>query len=145
MTPDEVQDGPLSLDTDVFSFLLTERDRFEEFARLIEGHPLTLSFAVVGELRAGASKAGWGERRRAELERRIAECLVLPATDRVTSIYGELHARFRDRLKKDGSNDMWTAACSMAQTPAVPVVTNNRSDFRLLGEYLPLLIVHPDE
>jgi predicted nucleic acid-binding protein len=132
------------VDTDVFSFLLTQRGRWEEFARLIDGHPLVLSFATVGELRAGAIKAGYGEKRVNQIERRIAECVVVPATDRIATIYGGLHARFRDNLKKDGSNDMWTAACSLAETPPLPVVTNNLADFQLLATDSPFLIVHPD-
>lgn len=144
MTPDEVPAGPVLLDTDVSSFLLTERGPSEAFAALVEGHPLVLSFAVVGELRAGAVKANWGERRRAELERRIAECVVLSATDAVTTIYGELHARFRDQLKKDGSNDMWTAACCLAQEPSLPIATNNIGDFKALSGFSPLVIVHPE-
>ena len=72
MTPDEVPDGPLLLDTDVFSFLTWERGPWERFAPLVEGHAFVLSFATVGELRAGALKA-FEEKRRKRLERRIRE------------------------------------------------------------------------
>jgi hypothetical protein len=35
------------------------RDRYQEFDALMRGHLLVVSFATVGELRAGVLKAGW--------------------------------------------------------------------------------------
>jgi len=54
VTTDDVPDGPLLIDTDVFSWIIWERNRFEEFRNLIQGHLLAVSFATVGELRSGA-------------------------------------------------------------------------------------------
>src|SRR5689334_1773161 len=112
------------LDTDVFSYIVWQRGRHEEFAALVDGHAFVLSFATVGELRAGAIKA-FGEKRQAELNKRIAECVVIPATDRVVHEYANLHARFRHSLKEGGMNDMWTAACCLTEAPSLPLVTNN--------------------
>jgi hypothetical protein len=58
--PDDVPDGPLCIDTDVFSLVFTRKGRYEDFLPLIGGRILAVSFAVVAELRAGAIKAGWG-------------------------------------------------------------------------------------
>lgn len=69
MKVEDVPDGPLLVDTDVFSWIIWERKRYEEFRALIQGHLLAISFATVGELRSGALKA-FGERRRALLEDR---------------------------------------------------------------------------
>lgn len=131
------------LDTDVFSWLVWERNRWEEFAALVLGHPFVLAFATVGELRAGAIKA-FGEKRQRELDRRIKECVILPATDVVVWNYARLHAQYRDNLRKDGANDMWIAACSLAETPAIPVVTGNLVDFGLMQQGFPLRLIHPD-
>ena len=140
----DVPDGPLLLDTDVFSWLVWQRANWQAFADLVDGHPFVLSFAVVGELRAGAVKAQWSAARRELLNRRIAECVVLTADDVVVTAYAELHARFRDNLRKDGANDMWTAACALAHDPALPIVTNNLNDFELMAASFPLRLVHPD-
>lgn len=144
MTPNEVPSGPVVVDTDVFSFLLTQRDRYVEFAALVEGHGLTVSFATVGELRAGAIKARWGAKRRTDLESQIGRFVVLPATDRVTRMYAPLHARFIGQLPPNGANDLWTAACALAQTPGLTVVTNNLKDFMPLRDEFGLQLAHPD-
>lgn len=144
MKPEDVPQGPLLVDTDVFSFLLTGRDPGPVFEPLVDGHQFVLSFAVVGELRAGAFKAGWRQPRVEALERRIRMCVVMNPTNDISTHYGRIHAECRDQLKKDGSNDMWTAACSLSQTPPIPIVTNNRSDFEVMAAKFPLVIVHPD-
>ena len=110
----------------------------------MDGHLLVLAFATVGELRAGALSAGWGDKRRAALEERISGCIVLPATDRVTLLWATYHAKLRDQLGRSGGNDMWIAACAAAQQPPLPVVTNNLDDYRRLAHVLPFPLVHPD-
>lgn len=144
MRPAEVPPGPLLVDTDVFSWITWRRGRFREFDALIEGHVLALSFATVAELRAGVLIGGWGERRRHTLEERIAQYVVLTATDPVTQRFAEIYARFRDQLKDGGINDMWVAATALAQTHQPPIVTGNRSDFERIATEFPLVIVHPD-
>jgi hypothetical protein len=47
----------------------TPRRRGSDFEGLLAGHPLALSFAAVGELRAGALKNNWGARRLADQQR----------------------------------------------------------------------------
>lgn len=54
MRPDEVPNGPLVLDTGAFSAIVWKKDDHEAYAALAYGHPFVLSFATVGELRAGA-------------------------------------------------------------------------------------------
>jgi len=142
--PDDVPPGPLLVDTDVFSWITWRRDRSTEFEALIEGHVLALSFATVGELRAGALIAEWGERRRRELEARIAQYVVLTATDPVTQRFAGIYARFRGQLKDGGLNDMWIAATALAQPDPPPLVTGNRSDFERIATEFGLVIVHPD-
>lgn len=145
MRPEDVPEGPLCVDTDVFSFMYLRKASHQLFRELVEGHLLVVSFATVGELRAGAVKAKWGEARKSGLERVLREnYLVLTATDAVVHAYARLHARFAGRLKDGGVNDMWTAACALAQPDPVPVVTNNLRDFRTFAGEFPLTVVHPD-
>jgi predicted nucleic acid-binding protein len=145
VTQDDVPDGPLLIDTDVVSWVTWRRTRYREFDHLIEGHTLAISFATIGELRAGALRAGYAEKRRAHLEDLIARhYIVLTATDPVTWKFAELYARFAGRLKGGGVNDMWTAACALAQPEPPPIVTGNLADFETMASEFPLRIVHPD-
>lgn len=145
MTPEDVPDGPLCVDTDAFSFVYLGRGRKDDFRRLIDGHLLAVSFATVGELRAMTYQAAWGERRRQHLDTVLREnYVVLTATDAVVEQYAQLHARFTGRLKDGGVNDMWTAACALAQPEPVPIVTNNLGDFQTIAGEFPLTLVHPD-
>jgi predicted nucleic acid-binding protein len=143
--PEQVPHGPLLVDTDVFSWVTWGRQRHAEFGALIQGHVLALSFATVGELRAGALRAGWGESRRQRLEDRIAQqYVILTATDKVTMKFAQVYARFSGQLKRGGVNDMWTAACALAQPEPPPIVTGNLSDFQIIAKEFPLRLVHPD-
>lgn len=144
MLTEDVPSGPLLVDTDAFSFMLTRRGRHEEFAALVTDHLLALSFATVGELRAGAARARWGPVRLEPLEFRIAATVVLRSSDEVIARYAALHARFSGRLKRGGTNDMWTAACALAQPESPPIVTNNLADFQTMAGEFPLQIIHPD-
>lgn len=69
---------------------------------------------------------------------------MLTATDAVVGKYAELHARYAGRLSQGGQNDMWTAACALAQPEPLPLVTNNLGDFGTIASDFPLRIVHPD-
>lgn len=139
----DVPDKPLLVDTDVFSWITWRRGRHAEFDELINGHLLALSFATVGELRAGAIE-GLGEKRRTILEDRIKQYVVLSATDAVTEWFAQIYARLHDRLKGGGVNDMWIAATALAQPEQLPVVTGNLTDFERIAAEFPLEIIHPD-
>lgn len=147
MKPGDVPPGPLCVDTDVFSLIFTKKGRFEEFWPLLRGRLLAVSFASVGELRAGAAKANWGAPRIERQERVLREhYVVLTPTDTVVMQFAELYASLgEDRLSRGGVNDQWTAACALAQNPPLPVVTGNVRDFRKIREVAPALtVVHPD-
>lgn len=145
MRPEEVPPGSLLVDTDVFSWITWQSGRHAEFAPLVAGHVLALSFATIAELRAGMIIGGFGERRRRTLEERIARHTVaLTATDAVTDCFAKIYARLRGQLKDGGINDMWIAATALAQPVPPPVVTGNRSDFERIAAKFPLVIVHPD-
>jgi predicted nucleic acid-binding protein len=141
--PDDVPAGPLAVDTDVFSMVHNRRGRHAEFAPLIEGHPLALPFAVVGELRVGAIRGGLQSKRLDALNAAIRTCVVIPTDARVVDKWAELHARFLNRLKGEGINDLWIAACCLVQ--GLPLVTNNFGDFgQIADEFDDLRLVHPD-
>ncbi len=142
MSPEDVPDGPLLVDTDVASWIRTGSPKAGPFKPLLREHLLCLSFASVGELWAGAEKAGWGSRRRDGLASFIRSHVTLPADEEVTRHWGRIHALFRDQVDV---NDEWIAACALAQTPALPIVTGNRRHFSPVALRFPeLIVVHPD-
>jgi predicted nucleic acid-binding protein len=70
--------------------------------------------------------------------------IVIPSDSRVVDQWGgTLRARFITRLKGEGINDLWIAACCLVHQ--IPLVTNNLSDFIQISlEFPSLVIVHPD-
>lgn len=144
MGPSDVPDGPLVLDTGAFSAIVWQKEGHGAYATLAYGHPFVLSFATVGELRAGALIARWGQRRTDALEERIGRCVILPPTDRATTIWAQFYAKHRGQLGETGPNDMWIAATALAQRPALPILTTNPSDFQTLNRTLPVTVIHPD-
>jgi tRNA(fMet)-specific endonuclease VapC len=141
VTPAQVPDGPLLVDTDVFSLITWERRRHGEFEALVFGHLLVLSFATVGELWSGAIKAGYGGPKLGILRSRIGQYLVLPYDFNVVECFGRIHARFRRQFS---DNDMWTAACALSQPTPLPVVTGNLNHFVPMSKEFGLILVHPD-
>jgi len=140
----EVPPGPLVVDTDVFSLWYRQSGRHEEFAALTAGHPLAMAFAAVAEalaptyMRKGISP-GTTRRIRGAMDRFV----VIPYNDEVVDRWARMSALLEGRLKGRGINDMWIAACALSL--ALPVVTNNLSDFQLIQtEFADLQIVHPD-
>lgn len=117
------------LDTDVFSYLMEPGDRRgRPYLRHVEGRTTALSFITVGKLLFGAFWRGWGERRAAELRRRLEAAFILPL-DHATSIaYGRLKSGLRRRGRVLADNDLWIAA--LAVRHSVPLVSNNLAHFQ---------------
>lgn len=145
MKPADVPDGPLLVDTDVVTMLRLGRGRHHDFAPLIAGHVLAVSFATYGEVLAHGYLDKLGTKRMDAIRRVLAHYVVLPYSGKVAEAWAPLHARLSGHLAGKGTNDLWTAACALSADPQLPVVTNNLSDFRTIaGEASALRIVHPD-
>lgn len=145
MNPGDVPAGPLVVDTDVLSLIQTRRGRFAEFASLVEGHVLAISSATLGEVLAGAHKAGLGPRRLSALRGILTGYVVLPHDRAVVEAWAPLYGKLTGHLHAGGVNDLWTAACALTQSPCLPVVTVSLRDFEAVASQAPALqLVHPD-
>lgn len=144
MTPADVAAGPLLIDTDVFSDLYSKTGRHEEFAALMAGHTLAMSFACYGEALARGYVLKWGDTRMDRLRLALRRFIILPYSAAVAERWAPMHARLRDNLHGQGTNDLWTAACAMAQPERPAIVTNNLGDFRRIAEHFDIRLVHPD-
>lgn len=93
----------------------------------VEGARIVLAFQTVAEVRFGALNAGWQDRRRGELEVRIARAAVVGATDELTRVYAELKHELRSRghglWHKAHDGDRWIAAVALLHD--LPLVTHD--------------------
>jgi predicted nucleic acid-binding protein len=141
--PSQVPAGPLSIDTDAFSFIHFAKGRHAEYSALIAGHPLAMAFPVVGELKVAGIRGNLGARRLQALESAIGACVVIPSEARVVERWAAMRSRLMSQLKGEGINDLWIAACCLVHD--LPIVTGNLSDFGTIQQVEPTLqIVHPD-
>jgi predicted nucleic acid-binding protein len=140
LTPDQVPAGPVLLDTNVVSYIARDTARAAAFKALIYGHLQVISFVTVGEVLKGAIKAKMLQSNVAKLEGHLALYEVVTGTARVARTY----ARVRVALELVGvgceDNDVWIAACALAQPVPLPVVTGD-SDFDRIAAVLPELVV----
>ena len=117
------------LDTDVFSYLMEPGDpRGRPYLRHVEGRTTALSFITVGEVLFGAFWRGGGERRTAELKRRLEAAFILPLDHETSLAYGRLKSGLRRQGRVLADNDLWIAA--LAVRHSVPLVSNNLAHFQ---------------
>ena len=140
MTPDDLPPGPVILDTDAATRVHRGGEQARRFSPFLVGRLLALSFATVAEWRFGAVHAGWGDRRRRELEDFIARFVVLPGDNATVNAWVEVHRAVRDQI---GPIDEWVAASALSRTPRLPLVTGNRRHFVAISERLGLTVVSP--
>jgi predicted nucleic acid-binding protein len=149
VNPEDVPDGPLLIDTDVVSYWVAgQGQRLREgqaFSLLVAGREQAVSFATYGELLANAHKGHWGARKIEQLRNQLKSFVVVPYSFQIVELWAEMHAKLGGQLHKGGTNDLWTAACALAISPQLPIVTNNLNDFRAIATAFPdLRLVHPD-
>jgi predicted nucleic acid-binding protein len=112
------------IDTDVASGLSQER---EAAAAGPDAAAIALTFVTVGELHRGAEHAGWGGRRRAELEQWIDRQPFIPADYAIARRWGEMTGALLRAGRPLPVNDSWIAACCLHHD--VPLMTHNPADF----------------
>lgn len=117
---------PVVLDTDVASALLKERLP-GPLVPLLSRRPLAITFVTVGELTQWTFIRRWGPQRRAGLDRFFSRVVVLPYSQRVATIWGEIQAHAQLRGRPRPVNDSWIAACCLARE--FPLATLNIKDY----------------
>jgi predicted nucleic acid-binding protein len=123
------RDGPAVVDTMVFSWALmgaaTEIGR--AYAPQLVGRTVILAAQTVAELRYGAIHSNWGDKRRADLEERIATSRVVRVDDALSTRYAEL----KDRCVRQGhalgqkqhDGDRWIAATALRYE--IPLISHD--------------------
>lgn len=145
MTPEDVPAGPVLVDTDVATWLLSGAAQSQAWVPLLRGHTLASSFVNVGELLAFPLSRRWQPRRSQEWTETVRRnFVVLPYTLAVAEQWAPLHIKYRGHLQKGGANDLWVAASALSADPVLPLATNNLSDFSKVADDFPLRLIHPD-
>jgi tRNA(fMet)-specific endonuclease VapC len=115
------------IDTDVASYILRGHSRAPAFEDALLGCDVLVSFMTVAELRAGAISGGWGNRRRADLDRFIRECEVIYPDDYMCSLWADVRTESQALGRPISPQDAWVAASALSLD--APLATNNRRDY----------------
>lgn len=116
------------LDTNVVSFIFKGDTRAGDYAPLLGGQRLALSFMTVTELYEWTAQCSWGEARIARLEQALMTYLVIPSDAALCRRWGMLRAARQAMGKTIASQDAWIAATALRH--GLPLVTHNPSDFQ---------------
>ena len=86
-----VHRGPIVIDTDVFGADLVRCSALaERYEPIIVGRPTFVSFQTAAELRYGALRRQWGDRRMQELEARISTAETVHTGPELILVYANL-------------------------------------------------------
>lgn len=127
------------MDTTVLTFLTDPRNAHTEWDAIVAGRTLVLSFVTVGEILHATAKASWPKGRIADVETRLRSYPVIPGTIGVARKYAELRRWY---WKQVGENDLWIAACALAQPEPIALATAD-GDFDRIAERFSLTILRP--
>jgi tRNA(fMet)-specific endonuclease VapC len=117
----------LVVDTDVASFLFKKDTRANLYAPHLSGHMLVISFQTLAELELWGLAAGWGARRKQQLEHHLRRYVVQDSSPALCRRWAEVVDGARRRGRPVATADAWIAAAALFLD--VPLVTNNESHF----------------
>ena len=121
--------GPVVVDTGVFGADLSPSTKplADLYEDVLAGRNILISFVTVAELRYGALRAGWGAKRRNELEEAIDAAKIVWPGHGLASEYAVLRAECvaagHGLAKKSNEADRWVAAT--ARFVKVPLVSHD--------------------
>jgi predicted nucleic acid-binding protein len=118
---------PTVVDTDVLSFWQKTDTRGAEYARILAGRTLIISFQTVAEQLRWAEERNWGDQRRRELEDFLKRFLVQPYSIDLAREWATLMASMGKAGHPMASGDGWIAATALLV--GAPLATHNRRDF----------------
>jgi len=95
------------VDTDVVSMLFKGDTRAFAFRRHIAGRLLGISFMTLAELERWPLERVWGPLRKAELERHLAHCTVLPVNRELCRGWAEISFNAKKQGKPIQAADAW--------------------------------------
>ena len=121
--------GPVVVDAGVFGADLSPSSKplADLYADVLAGRNILISFITVAELRYGALRAGWGAKRRNELEETIDAAKIVWPGHGLASEYAALRAECvasgHGLAERSNEADRWVAAT--ARYVKVPLVSHD--------------------
>ena len=101
------------LDTSAVSLLFRGDDKSSELAEQIRGKRAVISFQTLEEVRFGAYKAGWGERRINDLNRHLRQYEVIWPNPELVEVSARLRVRQQETGRRLATADAWIAATAL--------------------------------
>jgi predicted nucleic acid-binding protein len=117
----------LVVDTDVVSFIFKRDTRAALYVPHLSGHMLTISFQTLAELERWTLTAGWGARRRQQLEQHLRRYIVEDSSPALCRRWAEVSDDARRSGSPIATADAWNAATALLL--GVSFVTHNRSHY----------------
>jgi len=126
------------LDTDVAS-LSHKRRLPSSWETRLAGKAPCVTFVTMGEMTQWAELPHWAPRARAGLDLWLDSVVMLQYDEIVARTWGWLSAAAIRRGRKRPANDMWIAACCLAE--GLPLATRNVKDFADFEEHHGLMLL----
>ncbi len=117
----------LLVDTDVVSFIFKQDSRAADYAAILQGNQLALSFMTVAELFQWAAIRNWGKSRTERLEQSLSNYLIIPVDIELCRCWGNLRSQLQLIGRQISAQDAWIAATALRHD--IPLVTHNAKDF----------------
>ena len=124
----------LLADTNILSYAHNEHTLWNAYQPILSGKMVLIAAQSVAELRFGAFRVGWGERRMARLEALIQAYPVVYPTDAICTRWARIRANAEKIGHSIGSNDAWIAATALELE--IPLVTHNKKDFDFIDDLI---------
>jgi tRNA(fMet)-specific endonuclease VapC len=115
------------IDTDVWSYLYKGRDEAKLYKPHLFGNILVISFQTQAELLRWTIAAGWGQRRREDLESRLRGYYVAHSSDALSLRWAEAMDSARRKGRPISAADAWIAATALHL--GAPLITHNKNHF----------------
>ncbi len=101
------------VDTNVVSFLFNNDSRADFYVERMQEKRPVISFQTLEEIRFGASKHGWGARRRNEMALHLDTYEVIWANPQLVAISAELRSERESAGRRLTTADAWIAATAL--------------------------------
>ncbi len=127
MTP--IVRGPIVIDTGVFGADLVRKATLaEKYEPIIVGRPAFISFQTAAELRYGAIRRQWGDKRLREMDARIAAAETVHSGPELIVVYARIRAGCEGighaLSQRHHDADRWVAATAVRL--GIPLVSDDR-------------------
>lgn len=127
ITPQNLANSRVLVDTDVFSFLMKEDTRGEWFKPFLHHKTAVLCFVTVAELYYWAYKRSWGASRITVLENHLKNYVVLPYDYELCLRWATVRRDSENAGQSIEHSDCWIAATALRHGCAL--ATNNGKHF----------------